>query len=70
MRLYDLLSTIICIIIVILFLLFQRLKPNDFEQVKAGGRLRGFPRRSLRTAEPTVSPFFGVFLRWVAEGSS
>ena len=36
MRLYDLLSTIICIIIVILFLLFQRLKPTDFEQVKAG----------------------------------
>ena len=30
------LSTIICIIIVILFLLFQRLKPTDFEQVKAG----------------------------------
>ena len=37
------LSTIICIIIVILFLLFQRLKPTDFEQVKAGVAYVAYP---------------------------
>ena len=69
MRLYDLLSTIICIIIVILFLLFQRLKPTDFEQVKAGVTYVASPPITSDGRADRL-PFFRAFLRWVAKGSS
>ena len=44
MRLYDLLTTVICIIIVILFCCFSSLTRMDFKQVKAGVALGASPR--------------------------
>ena len=68
MRLYDLLTTVICIIIVILFCCFSSLTRMDFKQVKAGVAYAASPADHIERQSRPFRLYFKICLGGLQKG--